>query len=603
MDSSLRVSATNAAVPQRLTQKTICNRLYFFGKLVQSIIWVPPVATVTFAGRFAKLLTWVPLKAGVYKVSGYHSESSAYLEGAYLDTVKAVRDLLFIPSVVKRAFLDMVAKRESYVDDLPKMPAETYLNVPCTKSFPQFSSSLHGCATFEVSKPEGITEFAASSDAALQTVMASHIFKPGIMAINFGTPNVATFVTEAQENGSVQTVKVDAKSLYREPMAYHGTNGKIQSGIFFVPLNLPPEALDRFKKAAQGMVGSKHITCVNTNCRILKEAGFTIEGVAMDGVVFPNTLMEHLLFRNVFYTDVKGIKHKVHFDILNTTQHNLEQFCEEVDTAVVGTRFRHHRRNADSDENRKARGEAAQAFIRDEVARLALASNEPERKRDNEDLSQRKVTISVPTFFGDAIARIWGRHTIYEVDLNDRKKEIADAFEVLAAKKGGEGVKLRPFPQEKPNLSTRLKRDFFFSGPMIRLLRRHMMGRVDEIHLCAQGIFQHLKSTKGARLNYVLLDDKVVLARVQANGNAKEAHKKVADWALSKHALLSGRQDVYCSGEMWYDEATDRYMMNHDSGTYKPSPEHVKVAAQLANKFFGNSFEAVQVNEGVEAAA
>jgi hypothetical protein len=94
--------------------------------------------------------------------------------------------------------------------------------------------------------------------------MASNIFKPGIMAINFGTPNVSTFVTKLEKDGVIQTVKVDAKSLRREAMTYHETNGKIQSGIFLILSNLPKEALERFEQAAEALQGRKDITCVNT---------------------------------------------------------------------------------------------------------------------------------------------------------------------------------------------------------------------------------------------------------------------------------------------------------------------------------------------------
>ena len=436
LNSQPRLGPVNGAnIKQHLNDKVRPSRLHFFGKLVQTILLRPITTTATLAYRIVNLLTWVPLKGGLYKVCGYHTKSAAFFESEYLKTVKAVRDVLFIPSVAIRACEDLVATREKFVDDIARRPSQDYLNVQYTKGFQQFSSYMHGCETFEVTCPQGIIEFVATSDAALKTIMASHLFKPGIMAINFGSPNVAAFVTEKKADGSVQTVKVDAKSLWREPMSYHATNGKIQSGVFLVPTNLPKEALDRFKQAAEKMAGRKDITCVKTNCQVLKEAGFSIEGVALEGVIFPKTLMEHLLFRNVCYTDSKGIKHKVHFDILNTTQHSLEDFFEEVDTAVVGTRLRHRRRNADTVEDQRARGAAAQALIAQEAARLAAAG--PAQRNKDEYLGQRKVTVSVPSFLGDAIARIWGRHTMYEVDLSDKRKEISRAFQGLTTHSEG----------------------------------------------------------------------------------------------------------------------------------------------------------------------
>lgn len=586
----------NTEYSQNIIDKSRKSRFCSFVKFSQTILISPFPTTAKLAFRTAKLLTWDPIKAGVYKICGYHTESAAHLEGEYLKTVKAVRDILFIPSIARRTLIDMVAKREALVDDIQPMTIQDLLNVKHVVQFEQFSSFLHGVKTFEPIKPEMITEFPATTDPTLKTVMASNIFKPGIMAINFGTPNVSTFVTKL-EDGVIQTVKVDAKSLRREAMNYHETNGKIQSGVFLIPSNLPKEALERFEQAAKDLEGRKDITCVNTNCRVLQQAGFSIEGVTMDDVVFPNTFMEHLMFRNVFFTDSSGVKHKLHFKLLNTTEHSLEKFFENVDTAVVGTRLRHRVRHADTEENQKARGIAAKALIAQEKTRLEKAG--PLQEINDEYLGKRKVTVSVPSFLGEVISRIWGRHTMYELDLSANKKDIFDAFQKFTTESGkDQTVKLRPFPQEKPSLSTRLKRDFFFSRPMIRFLRRHMMGREDTIHLHTQDIFKHLKSTNGEHLNYVLLDDKMVIARVNANGATSGKHRKVADWALSKHALLAGRQDVYCSGEMWYDKEKNRFMMNDDSGTYVPTSERVKEVANLANRIFDaakfdNTFEAV----------
>jgi hypothetical protein len=186
---------------------------------------------------------------------------------------------------------------------------------------------------------------------------------------------------------------------------------------------------------------------------------------------------------------------------------------------------------------------------------------------------------------------------MYELDLSDKQPEISAAFEELARTEEGDETKLHPFPQEKTSWGTWLKKNIFFSGPMIHFLRRHMMGQADVVHLSTTGIFQHLKSMKGACLNYVLLDDKLVVAKVHANGDSNVGHKKAADWALSKHALLAGREDVYCSGEIWHDAVTDRFMMNGDSGTYTPTFQRVQEVVRLANEILGDKFEAVSQNK------
>lgn len=603
MIDSSKTSGIPLDVSKEICQKSIddarTSRFCCFTKFSYTILLSPFTTTTKLTFRLVKLLTWDCIKSSLYKMSGYHTDSHNFLQSQYLKTVKAARDILLIPSIIKRSFVDMVAKRQAIVDDIPTIEDTDFLTVNYTRKMEQLPSFLHGMKTFSVIQPN-IVEIPAANDPTLKAVMASHMFKPGIMGINFGTPNVATFITK-QEGDAIQTVKVDAKSLRREEMSYHATNGKMQSGIFLIPSNLPEEALEQFEKAAQKLQGRKDITCVNTNCRVLQEAGFSIEGVVMEDVIFPNTLMEHLMFRNVFFTDASGIKHKIHFNIINTTEQTLEKFFENVDTAVLSTRLRHRIRHADTEEDQRARGIAAKALIEEEKRRLS--KEESPEKINDDHLGKRKITVSVPSLLGRAVSRIWGRHTLYELDLSVNKKEIADAFQELAKKNGSDQeVKLRPFPQSKPSLATRLKRDFFFSGPMIRLLRRHMMGREDTIHLHTQDIFKHLQSTDGERFNYVLLDDKIVIARVHANASQKGKHRKIADWALSKHALLGSRQDVYCSGEMWYDKENKSFMMNHDSGTYVPTLERVQKTASILNDLFksekfGHVFKAEEKGE------
>jgi hypothetical protein len=570
------------------------RRMHYTLMFGNTVFIKPFTTTAKLIFRVFKLASWDVSNAVILKILGYHETAITSLQEKYINTARVARDALFIPSCVLSAFNDMIAKGDEFVGDLPVRGPQSYLNTIYNKRFNVFSSDMHGRKSFEVIQPCGIQEFAAESDGGLKTVMASHFLKSGLMAINFGIPNVATFITEAKEDDSVQTIKIDAKSLKRDNMVYHPTNGKIQSGIFFVPTNLPLEALDRFKNAAQKLEGRADITCVNTNCRVLKEAGFSIEGRELSDVILPTTMMEHLLFRNFIYKDMDGKKHKVHFDIINTTQQNLEEHFEKIDIAVVSTRLRHRMRNADTDENRKARGAAARALIEVERSRLEeekkLLKSSPSEQAVL-DLAKRKITISVPSYIANVFARIWGRHTLYEVDFSDKEEQIVAAF-------AGQ-TKLPPFPQKKINFVTRLKRDFFFSQPMINFLRRHMMGHADNILVSTQDLFNYLRATDGEHLNYVILKDRVILAMINVNRNREGIHRQTADWALSKHALLAAREEVYCSGELWYDPEKQRYVINKDSGTYMPREEHVRIAAALANQIFethlhGNRFEVAE---------
>ncbi|OJU80665.1 MAG: hypothetical protein BGO10_02485 [Chlamydia sp. 32-24] len=568
-------------------QYTSCNHrdLHSTRRFATTIFITPVSTSFKLAFNTVKLLTWDVSKSTVLTLMGYHGEGATFLQERYLNTMRKLRDLAFIPSLAHDAFKNMMAKGELFKDDLPKVKPQSYIKTLYSLHLGVYSSSLYGRKAFHFARPVDIKEFPAESDGSLKTVMAGHFLKANVMAINFGVPNVATFITEAKEDGSIQTTKVDAKSLKREKMAYHPTNGKIQSGIFLIPTNLPDEALGRFKEAALKLQGRTDFTCVNTNCRVLKEAGFSMEGKEIENIFFPNTLFEDCLFRNVLYTDLKGVKHKVHFEIVDTTGLGLEKHFERVDFAVVGTRYRHKLRKNDSQENRKARGLAAKALVEAEKARLASFTQE---ELDLSNIKRRKISVSVPSRVGDAIAYFLGeRHTLYEVDFADMQNVIGNAFKHLE--------KLQPFPQEKPNFVTRLKRDFFFCKMIINLIRRHLMGHSDHLHLNTLDLFNHLKGVQGS-FNYVVLEGRVVLAKVTPNGNSNLGYQKAADWALSKHAVLSGREEVYCSGELRYDITKKCFIVNGNSGTYLPTDEHVKIVAQLANEIFetalhGNKFE------------
>ena len=549
------------------------NRFHYFTVAVSAILLRPVAKSLALTYRLIKLTSWVPGKVVCYKMNGYHTEANDFFTREYLKTVRTARDLFFAPSLGISAFKDFIHGNCQRTQQ-PLASEKKYLNekVTYTESFQQFSSDLHGIKTFKVIKPNCISSFRAASDGSLRTVMASHFLKANTMAINFGTPNVASFLTK-EEEGKINTYKVDAKSLYRQPSNYHATNGKMQSGIFMVPTDLPEEALKRFEEAAKAMDGSKNITCVNTNCRVLKQAGFSIEGIDLDKVVFPNTFMAHLLFRKVFYTDSKGHKTQVHFDIINTTSKDLEEYFDEVDLAVIGTRLRHKKRNSDTPENQKVRSEAGKAIIAAEKKLIGENENKVEEKPSSNLM--HRVTISVPSTLGNAVAQVWGRHTIYELELNKaQQRRVATCFRAAP---------LLPFASKKSSLFTKLKKNVFFSGPAIRFLRRHMMGRADRLVLTTDHLMRHLKSVKETKFNYVLLEDKIVIAKIEQG--KKEAHRQAADWALSKHALLSGRRPVHCSGELWYDESQEKFVVNDDSGTYQPDQQRGQEFAELANEF------------------
>lgn len=544
------------------------DKYYLYKKLVETILLQPALVTSRLVYRTIKLLAYIPLKSLVVVVSQGSANVKKYLAGELIKTVKAARDVFTVPLKVARVVNDIRSPSTQFRDDNPILKPKDYLKTDYSISFQHFSSEHFPSKNFKVITPKQIKEMPAPSDPSLQAVMGSHFLQKGMMGINFGCPNVALFTTHESKGDEGSIYKVDAKSLKREEMQYRDTKGKLQSGVFFIPTNLPEDAIEALKSAAEKLKGRRDLTCVNTNCRILKEAGFTMDGVDLEDCYMPTTFMENVLFRNMYY---KG--QKIHFDIVKTTPLTLQEYFEEIDNAILTTPFRHWTRNYDSKENREARERRAKEIMAQEKEDL---STNPLISQAKENSETREVKVSVTSSLGNFFARLWGRHLVYEINLSDKEQEITQLFENRL---------LKPFPEKKPSFLTRLKRDFFFSKAAINFIRRHMLGRQDAEQMEGQDILRLLKSSGGARLNYVLLRDKIVIARVNVATN-NEKLRKAADWALSKHALLANREEIACSGEIWYDQNSDRFLLNGDSGTYKPEPGHVEKVVKLANEIF-----------------
>lgn len=535
-------------------------------KLAKTILLQPATATLELIYRSLRLLTSASLQAILGSADTEEAKTLIAVEG--IKTLQAARNVLAVPLKIAAVLNEKMSLGERSTDVQPGLTPQEYLKTEYDISFQYFASEHFSRENFKVITPRQIHEMPVFSDPSLLAVMGSHFLKSGLMGINFGCPNVALFTTHESTEDAGSVYKVDAKSLKREDMQYKDTQGKLQSGYFLIPTNLPKEAMVAVEEAAKKLQGRRDYTCVNTNCRILKEAGFTVENMELEDCYLPTTCMENFLFRNVYY---KG--QKVHFDILKTTPLSLEEYFDKIDAAVLTTPVRHHIRDHDTAENKKARDAEAKKIISEEKKSLATSFV---NLVSDKVAQAREVKISVTSYLGDMAARVWGRHSIYEINLADKKTEIMNAF-------GNHSLK--PFPNENPSLMTRMKRDFLFSQTAINFLRSQMASRYNTEKLNTQELLDLLKSTEGARLNYTLFADRIVFGRVSLP-KAEEGYKQAADWALSKHALLAGREEVLCAGELWYDQASDQFFINDDSGTYFPKPDDVKKMAKLANETF-----------------
>lgn len=556
------------------------NQSYFFKKLAETAFIRPVLTTAIFTYRTAKNLTLVPLMSLVVAAREDREASKDYFAQQTIKTVKSVRDIIVTPLKLHRIVLEMRTATVEYRDDNRRMLPRDYLRTDYRISYQHFSSENFPNKNVKIIIPDLISELPAISDPSLKAVKASHFLQPGILGLDFGCPNVALFTTkEPEEKEEAEVITVDAKSLKRADMVIKETGGKMQSGLFFIATNLPTEAQEACETAAKSLEGRRDLSCVNTTCRVLKAAGFTVEGIDLENCYLPAVFMEHLLYRNIYFNG-----QLVHFDLVKTTPLSIEEYLQKIDTATLTTPLRHWVRNSDTDEAKNERSRIANETIAKEAELLQDA--EPaiwESLQAPEGFVDRQVKVGISSFLGNFAARFWGRHTVFELDLSDKTNRIQELF--------GK-VLLKPFPDEKPSLATRIKRDYLFSKRAITFLRGHMIGNQEADRMGSRDFLRLLKNTNGVRLNYVLLGDRVIIARVHV-ATTKVFHKDMADWALSKHALLANREDVNSSGEFWYDRTTQKFYINNESGTYRPDEERLQKTVSLANEVFGvDCFEA-----------
>ncbi len=308
------------------------RRLHYLKVSISACLLRPAVKSFALFSHIVKLVSWIPGKIIYYKINGEQAKATAFFNKAYFKTGKVAYAFFSIPSFAIRAikdfcyntqlaneFLSTLQSKKSYLK-----PEQEY-----EESIQKIHSDLHGEKSFYVTKPKYIYKFTSKSHPSITLVKLSDFLKPDLFAIGIGNPHITSFSLE-KENDQTYTNKFEASAFYSKGSCYHQSEqNNIESGVFLLPTNLPPEIFERFHSAIIARKGTRSLTCVNGNCRLLAEAGFSIEGIDLKKVMLPKTFMEHLLFRKVFYTDSHGKKQQVHFDLLNTSSKTLDQyFCD-----------------------------------------------------------------------------------------------------------------------------------------------------------------------------------------------------------------------------------------------------------------------------------
>ena len=398
--------------------------------------------------------------------------------------------------------------------------------------------------THTVKEQEAITR------PGLMTVDATEIFRPGSVVFGFGLPNVYMAVVRDRS-----ATKVDAQSLYRGQTKLVENHGKVQSGFFIVPRNLPQEAMEAVVKAAQAAEGSRNVTCVATNTRILAEAGFTINGKS------PRTILPPELLGKALTGTLEFRGQPVPFDVVRTTPLALGKFIGQVQAALRNTGCRHLSYCLDSAQAKQARIQRASqhAEVPPVSPEVSPTSASPG--------TEHQISFSVPSRLGTLMRYVWGAHPIINIhfaaslNVGDYLPQTLKAFDIA-----------------NPSLLTRVKRDVIFCTPVQSFLRHGLA----KISTAPQSF---VDSDAPGMINTNEMHN-VVLTRTGLKFMSNKVSLSAVDWLLSKHVLVAGKNaDVRFAGEMW--KTPDNVIhINRNSGTYRPSAAQLEQAVQLAQGLF-----------------
>lgn len=418
-----------------------------------------------------------------------------------------------------------------------------------------------------------VTERRALSDPKLRIYDLSKVFNEGKLFLGFGRPNVFIGIPGVEEQ-KLGYAKVDAKSLWRDDTKLTPTLDFVQSGLLMVFPEASPEMIQRVTEAAKAHEGTQHFTCVNSNCRILSDAGFTIGGESLSNYYFPVRLFSDIMRYGLEF-DGRPVK----FDIIKTTPGYLDDIALSIAHAVGTTVCRHTERACTPFIN-QIKKNSYMLKIRDgirETFGIAIY-NDPgrlpplDRPRWESQIARISIPedqqvlydmdVSEPSRFGTMLRLLWGPHALHEVHL---PPGLVDQFlpDVLTA-----------YPN--PSFLSKIKMNGPFSPPMIGLMRAHLAPNYKRVSGIPHNYLLDMLRVHSAEIpnkyNFVVTGDRLIIMKIDIFSGA-------VDWILSKHVLMSGySDDVRIAGEVW-KTADGTLHFNIDSGTYQPNEEKVLIPA------------------------
>jgi hypothetical protein len=395
--------------------------------------------------------------------------------------------------------------------------------------------------------------------------------------LGFGLPNV--YLTVPDGKGGYE--KFAAKSLKRAPSVVEDTRNFVQSGIVLRFVNLPAHAAEKLRAAMRVHHGKKYWTCVNANLRVLEDAGFSSGGRKLSSIYMPYALLSYLLANGIEFEGKP-----VELEVIRTTQANMESYARQIIAAELLTFCRHGQRALDAKAQKSKVWKGVRAVVSAPSKMLGAAfgltgltsappviSREvaPALPADANYHADFDVKLSIASSTGALLRQFWGAHALFT---GEQKR--VEALDYLKQR-------LKPFPQARPNLVTKLKKRVLFSRPVIRLIHAFLAPSYASIGLKSERDVYDMLRTDSKKVankyNLVITTEKIILARTTVRLN-------VVDWILSKHVLASGYDpNVVFAGEVWKD-VDGVIHINGNSGTYQPSDEDVVAAGAFMRALF-----------------
>lgn len=408
-----------------------------------------------------------------------------------------------------------------------------------------------------------VKEFPATSVPDISVVQADLIFKEDIAVMGFGRPNV--FIARVNRDGTVS--KLDVKSMWRANAKITTTDGRLQSGIYLVPVNAPPEMVEAISRSCLWYIENHPTTvsCAHGCATVLEHAGLKPNRDDRN-LFYPSNFSSYylpysLLMELCMYGGIFNGK-KVEFVMVNTTGDNIRSYYNSVWWATWTTLWRHQRRCTDTEEAKTIRRAEGQYISKINTNNIANSITSADLGHMN------TVRTSRCSHLVKHLRKLVGDHTIWRMDLP-----------------GVTGIEtLRAYAHKKNTMINTIKQNVLFCPPMVSLLGALVSPGYGSAFQVPSKLINTMLTPKH-RLNYVWYGDKnaSTLVVTLVNGTWFGA----LDWVLAKHVYLSRYSEhVFCAGEIWLEEERG-IVINGDSGTYQPGDEHLMKCAALLSDFLG----------------